>query len=129
MNTLKRYRTEPESLVTSTNGVNVELREYEARGEAANMHLHSSIEALYFKEGSFDVYYNGENYTLHGGDLIYFRKYAIHSVITLSPDGGSYYVLKIQPSLIHDFSNGETINSFQFFFSLDSKEQKCIWRK
>ena len=126
---MQSYRIEPESLVTSTNGANVELRKYSCRGVAADMHIHSSIEALYFVDGTFETSCNDERYVLKAGDLIIIRKYAIHSVNALSENGGSYYVLKIHPSILRDFSDQESITTFQFFFSLDSNESKWIYRK
>lgn len=126
---MNNYRTEPESLVTSTNGINVELRKYFASGVAADMHIHSSIEALYFKSGTFEVVVNEESYIVCEGDLVLIRKYSVHSVNALSEDGGAYYVLKIHPSILEDFSTAENITIFQFFFSLDSKERRCIWHK
>lgn len=126
---MQSYRIEPESRTTSTNGIHVELRNYSSRGVAADMHIHSSIEVLYFVDGTFETSCNDERYVLRGGDLIIIRKYAIHSVNTLSENGGSYYVLKIHPSILPDFSNQESITTFQFFFSLDSKDSKCVWRK
>ena len=126
---MQGYRIEPESTVTSTNGTNLLLLKYSHRGVTANMHIHSSVEVLYFVDGTFEATCNNERHILKSGDLIIIRKYALHSVHSLLENGGSYYVLRVHPSILPDFSNPESITTFQFFFSLDSKESKWIYRK
>ena len=126
---MRNYRIEPEEYVTSTNGANVELQEYKCAGAAIDMHIHSSIEVLYIVSGRFEVVSNEGKNRLHAGDLILLRKYSAHSVNVLSHDGGANYVIKIHPSLISDFAATENIPMFNLFFSLDTGEHKCVWRK
>ncbi len=126
---LANYRIEPEEYVTSTNGANVELQEYTCAGVAIDMHIHSSIEVLYIVRGRFEVVSNEGSNLLGEGDCILLRKYTAHSVNVLSGDGGAYYVIKIHPSLISDFAATENIPMFNLFFSLDTGENKCVWRK
>lgn len=126
---MENCRIEPEEYVTSTNGANVELQTYAHAGTAIDMHIHSSIEALYIVRGHFQAVSNEERHLLCAGDLFLLRKYTAHSVNVLSHDGGAYYVIKIHPSVISDFAGAENAAPFGLFFSLDSKEQKCLWSK
>lgn len=122
---MNTYRIEPEELVTSTNGINIELQSYSAPGIAIDMHIHSSIEVLYVQSGNFEVFANDTRYELCAGDLFLLRKYSAHSVNVLS--AGAYYVIKIHPSILADFAAWENASAFELFFSLNSSEQKCLW--
>ncbi len=124
---MNTFRIEPEELVTSANGVNIELQSYAAPGTAIDMHIHSSIEVLYIQSGTFEVFANDTRYQLCAGDLFLLRKHSAHAVNVLS--AGSYYVIKIHPSILSEFAAWENASAFELFFSLNSGEQKCLWHK
>lgn len=126
---MKQFRTEPDSFVTSTNGINIEYQQYEGPSIAIDLHLHHAIEILYIKEGSFEVIINEKSYLASAGTLVLLREYALHSVNVLSEDGGGYYVLKIYPSILADLAPAENVNIYYSFFLMDSKEDSTVWHQ
>ncbi len=125
---MNSFRVEPDAYVTSTNGINIEYQSYTCPCVAIDLHLHQAIEVLYIKEGIFEVLINDKSFTVSGGDLVLLRKYALHSVNVLSQNGGGYYVLKIHPSILEDFTTPDTVATIQSFFVIDTKEAICIKR-
>lgn len=126
---MNSFRVEPESRVTSTNGINFEYQSYASPGIAIDLHVHQAIEVLYIKEGIFEVNINEKSFTVTEGDLVLLRKYALHSVNILSENGGGYFVLKIHPSILGDFTTPDTNASLQSFFVIDRNEAICLKRK
>ncbi len=126
---MQNYTIEPESIIQSQNGINVVFIETQTPAITAIAHIHSSIEFLYFTRGEFKVTINEESFLLREGDLVLFPKNSIHSATALSPDGGSYYVFQVHPTIIKDVVDPEKEDFFQFFFSLDNVVANLIWRK
>ena len=126
---MKNYKIEPESLVQSQNGIDVDFIESQSPKVTAIAHIHSSIEFLYFTCGEFKITINEESFFLHKGDLVLFPKHSIHSATAISDTGGSYYVFKVHPTTIKDIVEPEKEDSFQLFFSLDNVAANLIWRK
>ena len=71
---------------------------------ACYAHVHNAIELLYIKEGSYNVSIDGCEQEAFSGDLILFCSNSIHYVSTQSCPVNEYYVIKIPPMFLLEFS-------------------------
>lgn len=94
---------------------------------ACTAHIHTAVELLYVKEGSYDVTLDNAHYHIEQGDLILFCSGAIHYVVTGQSESNSYYVIKIPPSFFIDFAKGDAGAEYAMRFSLNHKGYKCLW--
>jgi transcriptional regulator with XRE-family HTH domain len=63
------------------------LAEFPERGtESITEHYHEGAEFVYVLEGTLEIHYQGEDYTLNAGDSVYFDSSEPHSYRGLSPD-------------------------------------------
>lgn len=72
---------------------------------ATNSHIHSAIELIYVNEGDYVAILDGEEMTLHAGDLLTIPSNTVHFVMADSSDLHSYYVAKIPPTALIDYSD------------------------
>lgn len=126
---MEKYYIESESLIESSEGIHIGLMEPEFPSQSASPHIHSQVELLYIITGRFRVLVNDTEFLLNDGELIFFPKYAIHSIYALSPNGGKYHFFHIHPSVISEMSKKSEASFFQFFFSLESPSKKLLWTK
>ena len=67
---------------------------------AVQAHIHSAIEVLMIKSGTYRIFADDEEYIAKEGDMILLRSNTIHRVFKLSSGCGFYYVLKISPEFV-----------------------------
>jgi len=96
---------------------------------ACNAHIHSAVELLYIKKGSYTVTLDDRRYEIGEGDLILFCSGAIHYVVTGECEQNGYYVIKIPPSFFIGFERRDTGAEYAMRFALNRKESKCVWSK
>jgi len=96
---------------------------------AAHSHFHDAIECIYMTEGCVKVYIDGRVDRLSAGDLILFRSRGIHTMYTEDAKRTQYYVLKVNPALLHRISPSTVGGRFCFRFSVFNPSLKHIWRK
>jgi len=96
---------------------------------ACSAHIHSAVELLYVKEGSYRVTLDDTSYEIFEGDLILFCSSTLHYVVAGECEQNSYYVLKIPPSFFIDFAKRDTGAEYAMRFALNRKEYKCLWKK
>lgn len=91
-------------------------------------HIHSAIEMLIVKTGTFEIYANDRRYEANAGDLVLLRSNTIHHTYSLT-DNAEYYVIRMRPSLIAELSNGDADSRLLLFFTVDKPELCCFFPK
>lgn len=97
--------------------------------QSCTAHIHTAIELLYIKEGSFFACLDGEEHRLFAGDLILFCSNAIHDVRTEGEGRNSYYVIKIPVTAFPDFSGGRLFRAYISRFAMNRGGEKTLWRR
>ena len=126
---MENFVIEPEARTTSGNGITVEKYVSEKPRPASGMHIHSSVEIVFLTRGELEIITNSSTFTLHAGELILFRKYAIHGMNIVSKDGCEYYTIKFHMSVLNDFASAEDVNYYHAFFSIDVKGDNLVWHR
>ena len=93
---------------------------------SCSLHIHSAIELLYVKEGSYKVYLNDDPLIIEQGDLVLFCSNTMHHVVAGPSPKNSYYVVKIAPSFFINFSKNGT--DYIMRFAIDKKGKKNLWK-
>lgn len=93
----------------------------------ASVHMHPSVEILYFAQGSFYFYIQGKKYFAPQGSLVYFRPNTIHSVFTAEEGESYYYVLKIRQSLLSEMGSSEKGVLYLMQLSLPKEDKVFFW--
>ncbi len=93
----------------------------------ATAHIHSAIEILYISKGSFKIYIDNSEFFANEGELILCRSNSIHSVYSLINSPSQYYVLKLRPSFLLEFSDKNKGSLYLMQLSHINKNQKIIW--
>jgi AraC-like DNA-binding protein/mannose-6-phosphate isomerase-like protein (cupin superfamily) len=96
---------------------------------AVQAHIHSAIEILMIKSGSYRIFADDEEYIAKDGDMILLRSNTIHRVFKLSSGCGSYYVLKISPEFISELSSRENAVTYLLSLSVNNRFSKKLWTK
>lgn len=126
---MNEYFVEPEKSVISEHGIEFFLQLNKFADLIVSPHIHTSIEILYITKGRYRVYSDNEEYILSPGDAILFRSHTIHKVYGLDEGTNAYYVLKIKPSLMLDFSSQHHGASYLLRLALAHKKEKTVWKK
>ena len=93
---------------------------------SCQLHIHSAIEMLYVKEGSYRVALGNAEHNISKGDLILFCSNAMHHVVSQNEQKNSYYVIKASPSLFVNLSKYSS--NYIVRFAIDRKENKFLWK-
>lgn len=94
---------------------------------AAHAHIHDSIELLYARAGHFTVLLDGMEYAFSKGDLILFCSNSIHHISSGDADENSYYVIKVNPSLLLDLAGNVLGTSYLMRFSVSRSDRRSFW--
>lgn len=94
---------------------------------ACTAHIHSAVELLYIKDGSFSVVLEDTEHHVEAGDLILFCSNSLHHVYTKNLPNNSYYVIKIPPSFFPEISGQAVSTEYAMRFALHNRENKCLW--
>ena len=89
-------------------------------------HIHNAVEMLFIVKGDFRVFSGDEEYLVKEGGAVLFRSNTIHRVYPLNA-GNRYYVLKLKPSFIVDFSSKEHGASYLLSLALHNENAKTVW--
>jgi AraC-like DNA-binding protein len=105
---MPEYYVEHENSSLSEYGIEFFLQNHSAKGFTTRAHIHPAIELIYVQKGEYSVSIDNDETKACAGDLLFFRANTIHSIQLISEFSGSYYVLKINPSLLfHIFTGSE----------------------
>ena len=126
---MNEYFVEPEKSVISEQGIEFFLQLNKKADLIVSPHIHTAIEILFITKGRYRVYSDDEEYILSPGDAILFRSHTIHKVYGLDEGTNAYYVLKIKPTLMLDFSSQQYGASYLLRLALTHKKEKTVWQK
>ena len=90
-------------------------------------HIHSAIEILFIESGDFLIYADDVPYHVSPGDTVLLRSKTIHRIYCKQCTDCGYYVLKIDPSLICDFSFPDQGYRYLIRFVLNDRRSKTLW--
>lgn len=90
-------------------------------------HLHSAIEVLIIRKGSFRIEIDNDSSTVREGDVILIRPNTIHQIFSLEEGETGYLIYKIRPELILDFAEGDI--GVKYLLELNYRKGKSIWRR
>ncbi len=124
---MKGYRIEPEQAIITKTGIEFFLQEMPNAVGKVTPHIHSAIEIIFIKSGSFRMFSDDTEMVVGEGCTVLFRSNAVHRIFPLSEGKSYYYVLKIKPSLIMDFSSPEYMGSYLLSLALGTKNLKTVW--
>lgn len=102
---------------------------YGANCCTASVHMHPSVEILYFAQGSFYFVIAGKKYFAPQGSMVYFRPNTIHSVFTADEGESYYYVLKIRQSLLSELGSAEKGVLYLMQLCLPREDKVFFWDK
>lgn len=126
---MEKYYQESDNNRLHTDGIDFFLQTFAVSSPDAPVvraHIHSAIEILFIHSGEFLIYADDVPYVAGAGDAVLFRSKTIHRIYSRQGDG-SYYVLKIDPGLICDFSFPDQGYRYLIRFALNDKNSKCLW--
>ena len=103
---MAEYYIERENSSLSEYGIEFFLQNHSTRGYTTRAHIHPAIELIYVKSGEYFVSIDNDEIRASAGDLLFFRSNTIHSIRLDGEGAGSYYVLKINPSLLFHIFEG-----------------------
>lgn len=123
---MRDFFVEKESKQLDSCPVYAQLQSAGTRRQVIRPHIHSAIELLIVKSGSYRVYVGDRGYSAHPGDLVLLRSNTIHHTYSTDENGSSYYVIKVRPSLLAELSDGGDSGCL-LFFALHREGLKCFW--
>ena len=124
---MQEFFVEKESVTLDSCPIHATLQSHDFKKQVISAHIHSAIEFLIVKEGSYDICVDEQRFCANPGDMVMLRSNTIHHSYNTS-DNSAYYVVKVRPSLIAELSDGKADSSYLLFFALDT-DRKCFWTK
>ena len=122
------YIVEPFIKELAENGFEMSIQSSDKPMQMTNPHLHNALEFIYILEGNFKVYANDIKFIMSKGDLCFFRGGTVHHTYTVDDNGGSYFVIKIEPSVILGLANEKFGISYMLQFMLQNENSKILWK-
>ena len=127
---MEQYFRESENKPVYSDGIEFFLQHFDVASvdtPVVRAHIHSAIEILFIDSGNFLIYADDVPYEVGPGDTVLLRSKTIHRIYSRQCTGCGYYVLKINPSLICDFSFPDQGYRYLIRFALNDKHSKTIW--
>ena len=100
-----------------------------SRTVSAAAHIHDAVEMIYVTKGDYSVLLDGEPYHIAKGDLILFCSGVIHHITSGENEENEYYVFKVNPSILWEFSPKGQGTQYVMRFAHNRKGQKCFWSR
>lgn len=122
------YIVEPFIKELAENGFEISIQSSDKPMQMTNPHLHNALEFIYILSGNFKVYANDIKFVMTKGDLCFFRGGTVHHTYTVDESGGSYFVIKIEPSVILGLANEKFGISYMLQFMLQNENSKILWK-
>ncbi len=126
---IKDYVTEPPRKQLTENGIETFEQHFEQPKQIAFPHIHSALEFIYILEGEYKMRANDTEFYMSKGDLCLFRSETVHRTYVLSQSGGSYFVIKIEPTIILKLADSEYGAAYAMHFMLYGEDTKVVWKK
>ena len=121
------YRYEQEQAVITKTGIEFFMQKMPNEAGRVNPHVHSAIEILHIIKGSFHVITDSADVVAGEGSTVLIRSNTVHRIIPLSSGESFYYVLKVKPSLIIDFSSGDNRGVYLLKLALGTSDSRVLW--
>ena len=126
---IKEYTQEFPIIEITKQQLEVFIVDTDEAKQIALPHIHKALEFLYILKGRYKMFANNEEFFVSEGDLCLFRSETVHRTYTLDSDGGSYLVIKIEPSIILNLVNEEYGISYIMQFMMHRDDIKVKWSK
>lgn len=91
------------------------LQDMEGKGMVYPAHYHDYIEILLGREEAFEIYLGNSYHRFNPGDMVLIPANEVHLINSLSPNGGTYYVIRFLPELLY---NGISHSRLEFQYLL-----------
>lgn len=125
----KAYYVEQPNVQLDIDGLEFFLQISPGNILATRPHIHNAVEFLYITKGRYTVYLNDKSHFLLPGDLILFNSNTVHYAVTGSDAENSYYVIKVNPTLLLALTpRGEDAQNIKRFV-LNRPEYSYLWKK
>lgn len=127
---MEQYFHEPENKPVYRDGIEFFLQRFTVASvdtPIVRAHIHSAIEILFIDSGDFLIYADDIPYQVGPGDTVLLRSKTIHRIYSRQTTECSYYVLKINPSLICDFSFPDQGYRYLIRFAINDRHSKTLW--
>jgi AraC-like DNA-binding protein len=124
---MPEYYIERENSSLSEYGIEFFLQIHSHKGYTAKAHIHPAIEMIYITGGKYLISVDNEEMIATCGDLLFFRANTIHSIRLVSEESGSYYVLKINPSLLFHIFPGREQMKLTSPFLLKKRDESVLF--
>lgn len=125
---MPEYYVERENSSLAEYGIEFFLQKHSTKGFTTRSHIHPAIELIYVKCGDYSVSIDNDEIAASGGDLLFFRANTIHSIRLSGDSPGSYYVLKIAPSLLFHIFPGKEQMRLTSPFLIKSNDEISLFR-
>lgn len=100
------------------------MQDMNKKGTVYPAHYHDYIEILFGQESNFEIYLGNSYHQFGPGDMVVIPSNEVHLINSLSEKGGTYYVIRFLPELIH---TGVTHSRLRFQYLLPFLTEKgCL---
>lgn len=123
------YYEEPKNKKYGADGCMMFYQPSKPNEIAAQAHIHDILELIYVTDGSFVAQVNNSVYHMKIGSLLLIRSREIHRIQAENNPTNSYYVIKIDPSVIYDYSQKSSPYRYILPFKLITENKKCFFIK
>ena len=124
---MTEFYVERENSSLSEYDIEFFLQNHSTKGFTTRAHIHPAIELIYVQGGEYTVSIDNDELTAKRGDLLFFRANTIHSIQLISESAGSYYVLKINPSLLFHIFPGRDQMKLTSPFLFKQRGERAIF--
>ncbi len=122
------YYVEQEKVLFSSSKVELSLDSSSSKNQCMVFaHLHSAIEILIIRKGSFKIELDNEVAVVNEGDIVLIRSNTIHQIFSLDDGETDYLVYKIKPDLVLDFAEKDA--GVFYLLQLNYCKGKNVWRR
>lgn len=124
---MKNYYVERSSAALSEHGMDFFFQRSRKGTISAHDHIHEQLEFIYVTEGEFRAFVNDSEYLLKSGDMLFMRANAVHRIFALDSPELSYYVLKINVSVVFELASEKSAADYVLRLVLDKGGAKTHW--
>ena len=123
------YYEEPRTKKYGAWGCQVFYQEAFPKTVSAAAHTHDILELILVDKGSFNVVVNGREYCLEEGSEILFCSREIHRICAGECEKNGYFVIKIDPSVLYDYTLEDANHKYILPFIYHREGRKCFFTR
>jgi len=125
---MSEYFVEKENLRMARDGIEFFKAPFTSIQGMVSPHIHGAVEMLFIQKGDFRVFIGDTESIVPEGGAVLFRSNTIHRVYPME-ENSLYYVLKVQPSFVMDFSAKESASAYLLSLAMNNVRGKNIWTR